>query len=146
MDEDNGDNMNMQLWFEANYDLCCRHREFDGLPEQFFNDFERIMSKKRIYDINEINQDLLENYGIKKNCNAELALIMLATYLFYFPQHRIAKYSTKAGKARLVVERMMMRECTLTDYANNKLNWVITYPSINEIAGSVIDKQASKRL
>ena len=133
MVEDNGEDMNMKIWFDKNLSRI-RENEYLGkhIPtEDFFHNFELQLGKKRVTEIKEINDGLAEQYHLPKSyidtLRYDVALVAFATYICYFPESRIAKYSAKAAHSRLALERQLMKKYSVADFANGDMRWVVTY-------------------
>ena len=133
MVEDSGEDMDMKIWFDKNLPRI-RENKYIGkhIPiEDFFHDFELQLGKKRITDIKEMNNGLAVQYHLPKSyidtLRHDLSLIAFATYICYFPESRIAKYSTKAAHSRLALERQLMKEYSVADFTNGDMRWVVTY-------------------
>ena len=142
--EDNGEDMNMKTWFNNNLFLIRQYGIEDNMmTEDFFHDFEVQLGKKRVAELKEINNGLAKQYHVPQSyidsLNNDLALVAYAAYLCYFPDSRIAKYSTKAAHSRLALERQLMKKCSIADFSKGGLQWVVTY---KEVAGfaNIINK------
>lgn len=133
MVEDNGEDMNMKSWFEANLTRIRENKYIrEHVPtEDFFHDFELQLGKKRVTEIEEINDGLAEQYHLPKSyidtLRHDVALVAFATYICYFPESRIARYSTKAAHSRLALERQLMKKYSVADFSNGDMQWSVTY-------------------
>lgn len=150
MKEDDGEDMNMKIWFNNNLFLIRKYGVVDNiLTEDFFHDFEVQLGKKRIVELGEINNGLAEQYHVPQSyidsLNHDLALIAFATYLCYFPDSRIAKYSTKAAHSRIALERQLMKKYSVADFLKGGLQWVVTYEEVAGFANVISKEMASNR-
>lgn len=150
MKEDDGEDMNMKIWFNSNLFLIRKYGVVDNiLTENFFHDFEVQLGKKRIVELREINNGLAEQYHVPQSyidsLNHDLALIAFAAYLCYFPDSRIAKYSTKAAHSRISLERQLMKKYSVADYLKGGLQWVVTYKEVAGFANVISKEMASNR-
>lgn len=104
--------------------------------------------KKRVTEIEEINDGLAKQYHLPKSyidtLEHDLALVAFATYICYFPESRIAKYSAKAAHSRLALERQLMKKYSVADFSNGDMQWVVTYNEIADFNG--ILQQLSEEL
>lgn len=106
------------------------------------------LGKKRVVEIEEINDGLAEQYHLPKSyidtLRHDLALVAFTTYICYFPENRIAKYSTKATHSRLALERQLMKKYSVADFSNGDMQWVVTYDEIadfNDILRQVLSNR-----
>lgn len=135
MVEDNGEDMDMKSWFDANLPSI---RKYGGIKnemkEDFFHNFEVQMGKKRIMELEEINNGLAEQYHVPQayidSLNHDLALVVFAAYLCSFPDNRLAKYSVKAAHSRLALERQLMKKYSIADFSKGNMQWVVTYREV----------------
>lgn len=137
MVEDNGEDMNMKIWFDKNISTIRENTYISKhVPTaDFFHDFEMLLGKKRVMGIEEINDGLAKLYYLPKSyidtLSHDLALVAFTTYICFFPESRIAKYSAKAAHSRLALERQLMKKYSVADFFNGNMQWVVTY---NEMA------------
>lgn len=133
MIEDNGEDMDMKIWFDKNLPLIRKYGSIEDnvLTEDFYRNFEIQMGKKRVAEIGEINNGLAEQYHVPQSyidsLDHDLALVVFAAYLCYFPDSRIAKYSVKAAHSRLALERQLMKKYSVADFSKGGMQWVVTY-------------------
>lgn len=136
MAEDNGEDMNMRNWFDTNLPGI---RENESLSrhvpdEEFFHDCEMQFRKKRITEIEEINEELVKQYHLPESYTGtlrqELALVVFAAYICYFPERRVEKYSAKAAHSRLALEWQLMKKYSVADFTSGDMQWTVTYGDI----------------
>ena len=151
MVEDNGEDMNMKNWFDENLAIIRENGHIDKhVPnEDFFRDFELQLGKKRVTEIEEINDGLAKQYHLPKSyidtLRHDLALVAFAAYICFFPEIRIAKYSAKAANSRLALERQLMKKYSVADFFNGDMQWVVTYNEVADFNG-ILQQVSSKKI
>lgn len=143
--KDVGKDMDMKTWFMDNSSTLesISKPKTTFLADEFFRSFEAELHKDDLESLEELAFNLLSRFSQFSYDNPDtmwrLPLLLFATYILYFPPHRIVQYSSRASHCRHALEWLFLRRFTSVDFSKGNACELITYEEILQAVGNDLE-------